>query len=108
MHRRLVCVHSASGRPKLTNDQALHLLLPQDIDVQRLLQLVVEFESPSARGHNTQLITRLAIALLVLLLELANKVDANVDPVGFEVDEVQPASIILSVDLPGEIDELCQ
>lgn len=98
----------ASGRPKLTNDETLHLLLPQDVDVQRLLQLVVEFERSSTSSHDTQLIARFAIALLVFLLELPNKVDADVDPMGFEVEEVQSASIVFGADLPGEIDELRQ
>lgn len=79
------CVHWPSGRPKPTNDQAFHFLLPKNVDVERLLQLVVELVSSPSSGYDTQFVACLAIALFVLLLELSNEVDADVDPVGFEV-----------------------
>lgn len=71
-----------------TDDQAFHLLLPQNVDVQRLLELIVELERTASSCNNAQLIARCAIALFVLLLELADEVDADIDPVGFEVDKV--------------------
>lgn len=87
-----------------TDDQAFHLLLSQNVDVQRLLQLVVELECTTSSSHNTQFIGDGAVALLVFLLELTDEVDADVDPVGFEIDEIQAAAIVGFVDLASEVD----
>jgi hypothetical protein len=89
-----------------TDDQTFHLLLPQDVDVQRLLELIVEFVCAPSSCHDTQLIAGFAISFFVLLLELADEVDADVDPVGFEVDKVQATAIVLRVELPSKVDEL--
>jgi hypothetical protein len=40
----------------------------------------------------------------MFLLELSDKVDADVDPVGFEIDEIQAAAIVGCVDLASEVD----
>lgn len=42
----------------------------------------------------------------MLLLELSYKVNADVDAMGFKIDKVQSAAIILCVNLPSEIHEL--
>lgn len=39
--------------PKHTNDEAFHFLLSQNVDVQRLLQLIVELVSSASGGHDT-------------------------------------------------------
>lgn len=91
-----------------TDDQAFHLLLSQNIDVQRLLQLVVELESTASSSHDTQFIGYGAITLFVFLLELTDKVDADVDPVGFEIDEIEAAAIVSGVDLACEVDQFSQ
>ena len=44
----------------------------------------------------------------MLLLQLANEIDAYIDTMGLEVDEVQATAIIGGVQLTGEIHEFRQ
>lgn len=44
----------------------------------------------------------------MFFLQLSDEVDADVDPVGFEVDEIEAASIVGLVELSCEINELCE
>lgn len=44
----------------------------------------------------------------MFLLQLPDEVDAEIYPVGLEVDEVQAATITGGVQFPGKIDELCK
>lgn len=44
----------------------------------------------------------------MLFLQLPDKVNANVNAMGLEVQKVQPASIICRIQFPGEVDELCE
>lgn len=41
-------------------------------------------------------------------LQLLDEVDAQADAVGFEVDEVQPTTVVGGVQLAGEIDQFRQ
>lgn len=41
-------------------------------------------------------------------LQFFDEVDAEVDARGFEVDEVESPAIVGRVDLPSEVNELCQ
>lgn len=103
---------SASHRPentrRHTRNQTLHLILPLNVHVESLLQLIVVQVGTTPRSHHTQLILRRAIELPVFLVQLADKVDAQVNAMGFEVNEVQPAAIIRRVQLPSKIDQLGQ
>lgn len=42
----------------------------------------------------------------MFLLQLANKVDTDVDPVRFEIDEIKPAAIIGGIEFAREINQL--
>jgi hypothetical protein len=91
-----------------TDDQAFHLLLSQNIDVQRLLQLVVELECAPSRSNDTQFIGYRAIAFLMFLLQLTDEVDADVDSVGFEVDEIEATTVVSGVQLSRKVYQFSQ
>lgn len=96
----------ASGKHGHTDDEAFHLFFPKNVDVQGLLQLVVELVGAPSGGHDAQFIPSRTVALFMLLLQLANEIDADVNPVGFEVEEVQATAIIFGIQLARKVDKL--
>jgi len=44
----------------------------------------------------------------MLLLQLANEIDANINPVRLEVNEIQATAIIRRVEFAGEINQFNQ
>lgn len=42
----------------------------------------------------------------MLLLQLSNEIDANVDAVGFEIEEVQATAIVFRIQLARKVDQL--
>ena len=92
-----------------TSDQTLHLVLPLNVHVQSALQLVVIQVGTTPRSHDAQFILRRGtVELPVLLVQLPDELDAQVYPMGLEVDEVQPAAIIRRVQLAREINQFGQ
>lgn len=90
----------------LTDDEALHLVLPQHVDAQRLAELVVEHVRAAARGHDAQLARLRAVELQLLVAEALHELDAVVDAVRLEALEVEAAAGLRRVRLAGEVDEL--
>lgn len=89
-----------------TNNQTFHLFFSQDIHPQLFFQPVVVLVSTSTSSHDTEFISFGAIAFVVLLFQLPDKIDAQVDPMSFEVQEVEPAAIVRRVQLASKIDKL--
>ena len=58
----------------LTNNKTLHLILPYNLNIQRIPYPVIEFKSPTTSRHDAQL--RRAIELMVLCAQLAHELDA--------------------------------
>ena len=80
-----------------TNNQTLHLILPHYFHTKSLLDAIIVLVRASSRGHDTQIILRAtAIALHVLLLQPLHKLDAHLDLVRFELEEVQPPTFFVA------------
>lgn len=92
----------------LTDDQALHLIFLDDLDLQCLANLVVELERAASGGHDAELAIAVtgAIELLVLEPQLSHELDASIDLVRLELDEVEATSeLAVGAGFGGEVDE---
>jgi hypothetical protein len=89
----------------LTYDQALHLILSHDIHTQRIANLIVELVCSSARGHDGQLAGLGAVARQLLVAQVAHELDAVVDAVRLEAEEVEATAGLGRVGFAGEVDE---
>lgn len=73
----------------VTDDQAAHLLLPQHVHAQGIAELLVELVRAAARRHDAQLPRLGPVERLLRDLVLAHELDAVVDAIRLEGDEVQ-------------------
>lgn len=96
-----------------TDDQALHFIFPQDIHPKHLADHIVVLVRASTSGHDAQLAggglqraIPVAIKLYMLVLEAAHKLEALVDAVRLEADEVETATGLCGMRLTREVDEL--
>jgi hypothetical protein len=85
----MMLVHDESFH---TYYQALHLILPDNLDAKRFCYLVVVLESTAASRHDTQVFWGGTIVVFVVCLQLSHELNACVYPVRLEFEEVQPAT----------------
>jgi hypothetical protein len=76
------------SRILLTDNETLHFVFLYNVHVQHFLHPIVELICSTSRRHNTQLLRARPIELRLCLLELLNEVDADIDAVRFEIEEV--------------------
>lgn len=102
---RLCYGTSSSSR---TNDEAFHFVFFYHVHSKDLPHLIIKFVSPSAGGHNAKVCRSRAVEFQLLATELFDEVDAQIDAVGLEVEEVQSPTSICRSRLSGEVNELRQ
>ena len=91
-----------------TNYEALHLVLPQYIDPQCIAYPVVVLVRPTTGGHDAKFARSGAIECELLDLQMLHELDAIVDAVGLEADEVQATAGLHRVRLSREVDKFGQ
>jgi hypothetical protein len=75
-----------------TYNQALHFVLPVNLDAKRLCYSVIVLEGTAASRHDTQVFWCGAIVVFVVRLQLSHEFDACIYSVRFEFEEVQAAT----------------
>lgn len=80
------------SKRRQTNDQAFHLVLAKDLDPKNLLHAVVILVSSSSSGHDAELTVPRAIKHLLFVLEIIDELQALLNVVGLELEEIEPAT----------------
>lgn len=92
------------SKERRTYYQTLHLVLPQNLHIKRILDLVVELERAAAGRHDAQFRRFRAILLLVLYAQLSHEIYTCIYLVRLEFEEVETATELLL--FAGKVDEL--
>lgn len=81
---------------KRTNDQTLHLILPQNLHAHPPSNLLVILERPSTRRDHAQILRVPSIQLFaVFLLQLVHQIYALVDAVGgLKLEKIEAATLL--------------
>lgn len=91
--------------PDLTHDQTVHLVFSQHLDAQDSLDVVVELVSPTTGSHDGHAARSRTVLAAELILQPLDEIQAAIDPVGLELEEIQPSAEIFGVGFVGKVDE---
>lgn len=85
--------------PRLTHDQTVHLVFSQYFDAKDPPNVVVEFISPTTSSHDGHAASSRTVLESELILQSLDEIQTLIDPVGFELEEIQSAAEIFGTGL---------